>query len=109
MTTSTTAIQLMVTLHASAACPLCGKKVEERRVLPVDATTSGALAVKIEELDVKVRSTLASRGWTPEMCGACRDKDPADRNRDERFAHQLRDLDDLQRRAPYRAKEGGDE
>ncbi len=69
-----------VILAASITCPKCGRKLVETADTDEESLSTGNTTQRasywMNDLKNKVQAVAQRRGWTAEMCGTCRDRDP---------------------------------
>jgi hypothetical protein len=84
VSSQTTDTKIEVYIYATSRCPVCGKRVEIKRTMHEEALVTGnttqMASYHAKEMRAMVQSEIIQRGWTGEMCGGCRDKDPAERS-----------------------------
>lgn len=75
---NTTAPEVRVFLMVTAQCPLCATKIELQENVSEDSLTTGNTTQKasywVSSMKAEIADRMKRRGWTPEMCGKCRDR-----------------------------------
>lgn len=93
---ATTNTTVMVCLHAVSKCPVCGKKIELQRRLNEESLVTGnttqRAAYHAKEMRALAQGEADDRGWTREMCGACRDRTPEARDKQALLKVQIDQL-----------------
>lgn len=76
---ASTDVEIRVQITAAAQCPKCGKRLEQRSLLAEEQLTTGnttqMASYHARALRASIDAAKKLRGWTDEMCGACRDAD----------------------------------
>jgi len=74
---TTTAPHAQVMLLVRATCPGCKTVIEMQNVLDEESLSTGnttqRAAFWAKQMKEQVQAKLERRGWTPQMCGKCRD------------------------------------
>lgn len=75
MDTTDCVVELQVKI--TSTCPLCGKRIETRRLLTEEQLSTGnttqMATYHVRAMKEQVQREKVRRGWRVEMCGACAD------------------------------------
>lgn len=74
----TTAPEVKILVRVVSSCPVCRKTLEAQRLISDETlfvNMTDYVATVVGEARAVVQADAKRRGWTEEMCGACRDKD----------------------------------
>jgi hypothetical protein len=75
----TTEPEVTVFIIATSKCPMCSAKIEVQNKLTEESLSTGnhtqRAAYWADSMKKQVNIKRKQRGWTPEMCGKCRDKE----------------------------------
>lgn len=79
---ASTALRVRVLVEVESSCPRCSKRLQMKRQLTEEQLTTGNTTemamYHLREMKATIQASKDGRGWTAEMCGACRDSDPPD-------------------------------
>ena len=75
---TTTEPLVSVMLLVRSKCPGCGEVIEQQAKLDEHSLSTGNTTQQAsywaKQMKAEVEGKMKRRGWTPEMCGRCRDQ-----------------------------------